>query len=302
MKIFYKYVVSLLMVTTIIGCSSPQQELDNSSSPPPIHILCPSGAPTLTLVNQYEAINEKGRIDFVDGSDILIAELSKADSIYDIIIAPINIGARLIEMEQTDYRISSIITWGNLFYVGTSEEALEITGELALFGQGAVPEKIVEVAAIETNLTPVFYNSATLVQQLLLAGNVSVGLLPEPLASATIARAKQEGLTLQIIKDLQEEYKEGTGYPQAAIFVKDNDHTKPILDTMETFCNNGYVGLTKYLEDIGVNTLNLPSIELVISSMERQNIHYKSAKDCTKEITKFLQLFDITYKDDMLIK
>lgn len=302
MKKLYKSVLLLVVVTIVVGCTSPQQKLDTNSSPPSIHILCPSGAPALALVNQYETMNKEGSIDFVDGSDMLIAELAKTDSIYDIIVAPINVGAKLIEMGQTDYKISSIITWGNLFYVGSSKEDLDTTGELALFGQGAVPDKIVEVAAIETNLNPVFYNSATLVQQQLLAGNARVGMLPEPLASATIARAKQEGIALQIIKDLQEEFKEGTGYPQAAIFVKDMSATKPILDTIETFCNNGYIGLSQYLENIGVETLNLPSIELVISSMERQNIHYKSAQDCTKEIVEFLQLFGISYNDDMLIQ
>lgn len=301
MKKFYKYVFSLVIMTTSIGCTTPQQEINHGHSSRPIHILCPSGAPALALVNQYQAINEEGRIDLVDGSDMLIAELSKANSIYDIIIAPINVGAKLIEMEQTDYRISSIITWGNLFYVGSSEKDLEATGELALFGQGAVPEKIVEVAAIKTNLTPIFYNSATVVQQLLLTGNARVGMLPEPMASTTIAKAKQEGITLEIIKDLQEEYKGGAGYPQAAVFVKENTHIQPVLDSMETFCNNGYIGLTKYLEDIGVDTLNLPSIELVMSSMQRQNIHYKSAQDCIEEVAEFLHLFGITYNEEMLI-
>jgi|AKYZ01.1.fsa_nt_gi hypothetical protein len=301
MKKLFLHVLILLFVLTVIGCTTPQKSLDHNSFPPKIHILCPTGAPALSLVNQYKTINQEGSIDLVDGSDILIAELSKTNSIYDITVAPINIGAKLIEMKQTDYLMSSIITWGNLFYVGTSEEALYATGELALFGEGAVPSKIVEVAAIETNLNPVYYNSATIIQQLLLTGNVQVGLLPEPLASATIAKGKQDGISLQIIKDLQEEYKEGKGYPQAAIFVKNLSHTKPILDAIETFCNNGFLGLTQYLEDIGLDTLNLPSIELVISSMERQNIHFRAAHDCKEEIAEFLQLFGITFNDNMLI-
>ena len=55
---------------------------------------------------------KNGEIQFVDGTDQLIAQLSKADSEYDIIIAPINIGAQLIAKNQTSYRLKSILTWG----------------------------------------------------------------------------------------------------------------------------------------------------------------------------------------------
>ena len=45
-------------------------------------------------------------------------------------------------------------------------------------------------------------------------------MLAEPLASATIAKAKQSGMNLSVLVDLQKEY--GTqGYPQAAMFVKE---------------------------------------------------------------------------------
>lgn len=304
MQKVFKYLVCLLVATMIVGCDTKKEKNNTADNPPqeqtPIKVLCPSGAPSLAFVSAYDSITKDGKIDFVDGSDILLAELSKTDSEYDIIVAPINLGAKLIETGQTEYRISSVITWGNLYYVGTSEEDLKGTGELSLFGQGAVPEKIVEVANIETSLTPTYYNSATLVQQQLLAGNAPVGMLAEPLASATISKAKQEGIPLQIIKDLQAEYGDGSGYPQAAIFVKNNSNHSVLFDTINSFTNNGYQGLQKYLENIGVETLNLPNTELVISSMERQNIHYKPAKDCKDEITALLQLFGITFNENML--
>lgn len=307
MKKFLKYILCLLVITTIVGCSDNKKKEDNKSdikiseSQVPANILCPNGAPALAFVSEYDFINKKGKIDFVDGSDTLIAELSKADSEYDIIVAPINLGAKLIATGQTDYRMSAVITWGNLYYVGTSEEDLKGTGELALFGQGAVPEKVVDVAGVETSLTPTYYNSATLVQQQLLSGNAKVGMLAEPLASATVAKAKQEGIDLKIITDLQAKYGDGNGYPQAAIFVKDNTDYSILFENIDLFTNDGYNGLQKYLESIGAETLNLPSIELVVSSMERQNVHYKDAKDCKKEITNFLKLFDIEFSDDMLV-
>lgn len=85
MKKFLKISLCILMSLLITGC---QQESS-------VHILCPTGAPALALVGEYEKIVENGQIQLVDGTDQLIAELAKADSEYEIIIAPINVGAKI---------------------------------------------------------------------------------------------------------------------------------------------------------------------------------------------------------------
>ncbi|MFQ6794095.1 hypothetical protein [Thomasclavelia sp.] len=295
MKKLFKYLVCLTLLLAIAGCTGGSSDESDS-----VKILCPTGAPSLAFVSEYENITKEGKIDFVDGSDQLVAELSKDDSEYDIIVAPINLGANLISNKQTDYKIQAVITWGNLYLVGTSEDALNGSGELALFGEGAVPQLIVEATNLETSLTPTYYQSATLVQQQLLAGNVQAGLLAEPLASATIAKAKQNGIELSIIKNMQEAYGKD-GYPQAAIFVKDGKNFDSLFEKIDEFTNNGYEGLKDYLEKIGIETLGLPSVEITVNSIERQNLHYKLASDCSKQIKDFLELYKIEYSDDMLV-
>ena len=205
----------------------------------------------------------------------------------------------MIASEQTDYRIQVVITWGNLYYIGTSNEALNQTGELGLFGEGAVPQKIVDTVKINTSLTPKYYQSATLVQQQLLSGNIQVGMLAEPLASATIAKAKQAGIELSIIADLQKEYGKD-GYPQAAIFVKENNNYDELFEAIDQFTNNDYNGLKDYLEKIGIETLSLPSVEITVKSIDRQNVHYKKASECSEQIKDFLKLFNIDYNKNML--
>ncbi len=83
-----------------------------------LHVLVPAGAPSLAFASVYEEINETGTLDVVDGSDVLIAELSKKDSEYDLIVAPINLGATLINKDPCDYKMIGAITWGNLYLVG----------------------------------------------------------------------------------------------------------------------------------------------------------------------------------------
>ena len=154
MKKFIQIGLCCLMMGLLMGCQKEET----------VRILCPTGAPALALVGEYDNISKNGEIQFVDGTDQLIAQLSKADSEYDIIIAPINIGAQLIAKNQTSYRLKSILTWGNLYLVGTSQDALNETGELALFGEGAVPQKIIETVDLSIRLEPHYYSSATLVQ------------------------------------------------------------------------------------------------------------------------------------------
>lgn len=292
MKKLMKVLLGGLLTLTLAGCSTHKESYS-------VKILCPTGAPSLAFVSEYENIMENGQIDFVDGTDMLIAEFSKANSDYDVIVAPINLGAKLIEKGQTSFKLDSVITWGNLYLVGTSEDALNGDGEIALFGEGAVPQKVYTSVNADSSLKATYYQSATLVQQQLLAGNVKVGMLAEPLATATIAKAKQQNLELKVVKDLQAAYGD-EGYPQAAIFVKGDKNLSQLFKGIEEFTSNGYENLQSYLETITVEKLGLPGVEIVVKSIERQNVRYEKASDHKETIRDFLKLFNITYSDDML--
>ena len=288
-----KYLLCALLIC-ISGCQA-------NNEPKTLNVLCPSGAPALALTSVYEDCN----VTIVEGTDQLIAELSKKDSTYDIIVAPINLGTQLISKQQTDYRLDSVLTWGNLYLVGTSEDALNQTGEISLFGQGAVPEKIYNSSNVQTTLTPTYYSAGSYVQSQLLSGQSQVGLLAEPLATATIAKAKQSGIELQVIADLQETYasEKGTdyGYPQAAIFAKNSRDIQEFTNKINEYCESDFEGIEGYIDTIGVETLKLPSKEVTLKSLDQQNIQYKKASEVTEDITTFLKEFNIEFDSSMLL-
>ena len=104
---------------------------------------------------------------------------------------------------------------------------------------------------------------------------------------------------LQLIKDLQKEY--GTqGYPQAAMFVKEGYQNDELFQAIQDFTENNYPDLKEKLESIGIEQLGLPSVDITIASIERQNVHYVPASQCEDNIKDFLQLFNITYDSSML--
>lgn len=298
MKKLGRLLLSLLMIVSISGCAQESKN-EKSVKDDTLQIICPTGAPSLSLVSVYEDITKNGKIDFVDGSDQLVAQLSKANSEYNIIIAPINVGAKLIAEKQSDYKMAGVLTWGNLYLVGTGEDALQSQGEIALFGQGAVPGMIYDYVKIDTTLSPQYYNSATLVQQQLLSSKASVGMLAEPLATATIAKAKENGLTLSIIKDLQKEYGKD-GYPQATIFVKEGTNCDQFIKKIDDFTNGDYKDLDQYLEKVGTDTLGLPAAAIVEKTIDRQNLHYIDIHDCQDQVKDFLKLYNIEFSKDMM--
>lgn len=279
----------------------------------PVKVLMPMGATSLSMLGLYG--NDKVAMDTVDGSDVISAELSKENGDYDMIIAPINMGVTLISKGKSSYTLSSVVTWGNLFIIGTEEAALSQPGEFAAFGEKAVPQKVLEssmdVAAITPEIT--YFGSVNEVQAQLLSGKASVGMLAEPAATATIAKAKEQGIELRIIKDLQKAYQEknqleAAGYPQAALFVKkgSEEKVKSYLSEAMSFANETAVkDVDSIKEKIKLATpekLGIPNADIAVKTWERQNIHIIKAAEVTADIELFMNQFGLRVNAEMYTK
>lgn len=293
----------LLAAATLVllaGCSQ-------TKAPEKITMLAPQGAPALATISVYGS--EYADVKTVSGSDILTAELAKDEPAYDVIIAPINLGAKMMEKGNTKYKMDSIITWGNLYVVGTQD--YQDGDAFAAFGEAAVPGLILKNSGLA--ITPTYLNSAQDVMVQLTTGKVKAGLIAEPVATASIAKAKEHGITLSVLKDMQEIYQqvngtENKGYPQAAIFVKEGseDKVQDALAQIKTFANDTAVNkpdeIKGLIETAGVDNLGIPSADVAVKSWPRQNIKFVKANEVKEEVATFLKLFNITFNDDMLTK
>ena len=304
-----KFLKSLLVFGLLLsGCTSaPASEPETVEN---AKVLAPTGAPALSLLDV-----DQENVTYVNGSEVLSAELVKEDSEYDIILAPVNLGAQMIANGKSVYRLQAVITWGNLYVVGTDESALTTEGEFATFGEGTVVDYVLKNAlAIET-MTPTvhYYSSASDVQGAFLSGNASVGMLAEPAVTATINKAKEQGIESSILMDLQEIYQinmntEEKGFPQAAIFVKQGSEEKAAdtLNAIEAFVNETAVNtpneIETRVEEIGADVLGVPSAAIAKATWERQNIHYVDAAEVTEDLTTLLGMMNITFSEEMLVK
>lgn len=294
-----KILLILFALLMMVGCGT-------NSEPSHVSVLAPTGAPAISLVSTIE--NENHEVELVSGPENLQAALVNPNAEYDVIIAPLNLGANLINQDKTEYKLHSIISWGNLFIVSRSDEI----NSIALFGEAAVPGlvfKAVESGLNLDNAEQTWVPSVSEAQVQLLSDNVDAALLAQPLVAATMAKAKQEGIELSISHNLQEVYNQHFGvnsYPQAAIFVKESsDSVNGVIDQMKQDLDSvksDQETFLKQVDTIGTDVLGIPSGQLVVNAFDQMGLDIKEASSVKAEIDAFLNLFNLELSDEAIVE
>ena len=293
MKRFLVLMLSLLLV----GCSTDKSETKV------LKIITPKGAPALSM------LFVEGDISYVDGSDVISAALLKPNPEYDVIIAPLNLGAKIISGSNSEYLLYGVVTWGNLYYV---ENTQATNDKIALFGEGAVPQMIVENTLDLPMSKVTYYPSVVEAQAALLSGKVRYALLAEPVYSATVIKAQKNGIEVSLVYDLQEKWSEikgVTNYPQAAVFYRKSsyENLKDEFEQLNRSLNqiNDYPSnrdeITEKIDE-NYEMYGVPSSEVVLKAWENMNLGFVEASECETEIKTFLELFNISDISDYFIK
>ena len=294
-----KKIFSILFISLLVACSAKPLEWESLS------ILSPKGAPAISLVPLIQ--ENKDSIEFVDGTDVLSAELIKGEK--DMIIAPVNLGAALSKKDSNPYRLYGIVTWGNLYLVSNADVQLVSEEPIAIFGEQAVPGLVFNSLKDQLGQTFVStaFNAVTDVQGQLLSKSFNIGLMAEPLVTATIAKAKtlETPLNLSVYKDLQVLWQEKTGfenYPQAAIYIKadiSDEKLKQVEARLELMMaynielNNNPTFLETDITEELATTLGVPSSKILTQAWDRMNVNVVKAEENKEAIEAFLELFKL---------
>lgn len=302
-----KKILVLIALSIVLTACTPKPKQDLK-----LTIIAPKGAPAATLIPLLNDTSD--RISLVDGTELLTAEMIKGE--MDLIIAPINLGVKLIEEGKAAYQLAAVVTWGNL-YIIDSRVAISMIYDpepLAMFGVGAVPEMILN--AVKDKLPfafePVPFASVADVRGQLLADAYRFGLLAEPVASATLAAAEAAGRPFGIVSDLQALWKTVTGfdnYPQAALFVRtdleDKSAIQERISRMTTYIQRVDADPKTITADITTWTpasLGLPSASIVVAAWDRLNVDVRLATEVKAEIDTFLERFNLSVSDTTYFK
>lgn len=171
--------------------------------------------------------------ELVDGRPVEIVAYPDPSSLIAAFISgevdsaslPSNAAAQL-SGRGVDVEVAATFIWGVLYLVGPADTELEeLRGAVHSIGRGASPDILLRYILDQEGLTArirVAYGYAQVeLAQLLIAGRVHAGVLPEPF----VTRVLRENPELGIVADLQELFQThaDSGVPQTVLVVRPRD-------------------------------------------------------------------------------
>lgn len=212
-----KTIVLLMLILfslSLFSCNKKQKEK--------VTVIVPNGIPYIAIGNLID--DPSFEITPVMGATNLQSAL--AGGTYDIVIAPINLGCKLISAKKANYKLASPITFNN-FFIASNNEISSISDledkSLIAFGEAGIPGAVIkklyekyslDVSKIDFSLS----TSAEVLAKYTLDGGNGYYLLSEPELSK-LSNAKSLNLAGLLDKNII----------QAAVFVK-NDADKDSID------------------------------------------------------------------------
>ena len=282
--------VLFLFVFSVLGC-----ETDDEQS---LNIIVPAGSPSLAQTYfQHERPELDGveyNVDVVSGPEPLGAAFGSES--HDIIFAPTNLGAHLINSGDVPYKFAAAVTWGNFYLV--SGEPLDTMEDLdgkdiTAFGRNSTPDIILQSPLNEYDFEeePViqYVSSVQVALGELKADSEKIVLLAEPVLSV----GQMDMDNLQIL-DLQDEWEKYTGkssYPQAGIFVKDSLSTDlveaylALIEESVQMAIDDPALIAEYAETLDYG-FPRPVLE---NAIPRSHIRYSSAEEAREDLEFFFE-------------
>jgi NitT/TauT family transport system substrate-binding protein len=223
MKKIYIIIITIAAAFFTSACGNKEE----------IKVLTPSGSPLVAL----GGIIDKYNIESVSGVDLIQSSLIKENSEYDVIIAPIVLGATLYNKETTHFKLEGILTTGNMYIISKEGKEIETINDLEgkdiiAYGENSNPGIILRRALGEINANITYLLSANQVfENLASTDEFDYALLAEPEIAKLKARINISENIINISEILESEFP---FLPQAGIFINPNSKKSDI----EEFINN----------------------------------------------------------------
>lgn len=284
--------LAFVSIFTLSSCGGLEIEGNKNE----ISIIAPTGTPTLLL---GKSIEEYGRIDteIVSGPQALSAEFIKGKK--DIIIAPINLGAKLASStEDFQYVMFHTLVWCN-YYIVSREEITSFEQfhqkDITIFGQNSTPDVIFRSLVKHHNIEPnvTYMASVADANKMLLANGADIILSAEPALSSVLQKGTFYVYSLADAWTKMAGF-DGADVPQAAIFVNKAsiEKTKTFLSLVEKNVKNvenekeEVVAAAKRVdkllvanESVLVNAISRCNFKIVENEQESINIYFQKVID-----------------------
>ena len=239
-------------------------------------MIMPTGTPSIAL-SYFVKNNKNVEAEIASGSDPLVAAFKSGN--YDIIVAPVNLGAMLYnQLDNFAYSLYQPIVGCNFYVMSTNpiSSFAELDGkELIAFNEAATPGVMIKALTKYYNISPnvTYVGSVNEANSYLVSGRAEYILSAEP--SRTIISTKGNFYSL----DISQEWIKTIGnynVPQAGIFVK-NDNLKKssfrgVLTQMSESVKAEPALMAEAVKEIDPNFKTAPSLEALTKAIP--NCHF----------------------------
>ncbi len=267
-----------IFVLLLSGCKKEEE----------ISVILPNGTPLIAIAG---VSNDNVNYENIGNTFLLTAAFTSKS--HDIIIAPINVGAKLYNTNSSVYKLDSIITFSNIYLVSKNklDRVSDLEGKkIAAYGANLTPgimlEKVLEGINCEVN----YYTGASEVVAFLVNDSVDCILTAEPTLSNLIISKKLDLNILDVSKLLEDDIPL---IPQAGIFVNPDSKNKDEISKYITqikenieYLNTSPSDYSKKIVNIN-EWLTLLSEEIIKESIPKSNINYIKAIDYKSELKVF---------------
>lgn len=257
MKKISLIILMVLLIFSVSACTQtaePEQPQDESQTSIDVKVAGlkgPTSIGMIKMIDEQQAVGENTNVsyDILPTPDVLVSKLLNGE--YDFATIPTNV-ASIIYNKKGEYQVAGVPIWGVLYVVTNGVEINDwddFKGQTVYpFAQASTPDVIFKYLLDKNGVSSddvVFDYSIQQVElaQALVAGEVSVAVLPEPFVTAVTMKNKD----IKIAMDIQQEWKmvhtESTespadaSYPMTAVVVK-KEFAEAHPEMVETFLNN----------------------------------------------------------------
>lgn len=292
-----KVILYLFMLFMLTGCDL-LSFLGNPKLENEVSIIVPNGIPYLAVAGIKE--NENVKMDTTTGGENLKAALLGGE--YDLVVAPINVGAQLFAAGKSKYQMVTPITFNNAYIVCREELPLESIDDLigksvTAFNQTGIPAQVLtkiynDNSALDiANVDFTLKSSAQVYQSFVGEGNDdNYVLMSEPEISKVIINNKIAIKTLDLCSVL------GESIPQAALFVNPDANLEDvnividmIEDNIKEMNTNTASCIDKVLT-VDEEFFSAIGKEVLLSSVPRANVKFDLENRKTESANVFALL------------
>lgn len=299
------FTVFILIVSVLVlaatGCTKSRQDGQNKTAPATgnkvIRVQAPLAPPSIPLVS----LTGKQNMEVIWYQKAEEAMSRIIEDSVDVSIIPVNSMAVLYNKE-IDIQLGAVSTWGILYLVANDGQIKgwqDLRGKTVAVGaMGYSPDLVFRGLLAKKGLiagkdVKIIYGTSPEIAQLLIAGKISLAVLPEPLLTSVLSKNKEAQILMNLEREWVHAFPEARGLPQAGLAVRKGFMAENPL-AWRSFYDDYNESLQAYLnnsEKIGAEeekALGLPAA-IIQKSLARSNLKLLNAQAAKDSVNSYLE-------------